>query len=224
MDTSKIHSQIIIACPTVLEEVRPFLTPEMQVRSLDFGLHTNPDKLKKTLQSTIDEVENDYDAVILGYGMCANGVVGLKSAKSHLIVPRVADCIALFLGSGERYRQENEKETGTFYLTKGWIEVCDTPLDEYKRMAQQYGEARADRMMKIMFNKYKRLGYIITGNSQDQEKFQESAKEIANHFELRYEEIKGSTAFIRKMVFGPWEEDFIVCPPGKMVELTDFLR
>ena len=42
-----------------------------------------------------------YDAIILGYTLCSNGVVGL-SAGSESPVPR-HDCITLFLGGEERY-------------------------------------------------------------------------------------------------------------------------
>jgi len=215
--------RIIIACPTVLEDVQAFLVPEVQTRALDFGLHTNPEKLQKTLQSSIDEAEADFETIILGYGMCANGVIGLKAQKSTLIVPRVSDCIALFFGSAEAYALETQKESGTFYLTHGWIKVGGTPLDEYKRMVEQYGRKQADRIIGIMFRKYKRLGYILTG-SNDQGKYQSSARKIAQEFDLRYEEIRGSTHLIQKMIQGPWEDGFIVCPPGQAIEFNDFYR
>ena len=214
---------IIIACPTVLEEARAYLGPGVQTRTLDFGLHTNPEKLRETLQTTIDEVGDDFGTIILGYGMCANGVIGLTANRSYLIVPRVSDCIALFLGSAEAYKKENQKEIGTYYLTKGWIEVCDTPLDEHQRMVEKYGRKQADRMMDLMFKKYTRLGYILTGRD-DQWKYRRCAREIAQHFSLRYEEIQGSTRLIKKMAHGPHDDDFIVCPPGRAITLDDFYR
>ena len=216
-------SRIIIACPTVLEEIQAFPLREVPTRKLDFGLHSRPEKLQATLQAAIDDVDGDFETIILGYGMCSNGVIGLKAQKSALVVPRVSDCIALFLGSAEAYAEQTRKEIGTYYLTKGWIEVCDTPLDEHQRMVEKYGRKQADRMMDLMFKKYTRLGYILTGRD-DQWKYRRCAREIAQHFALRYEEIQGSTRLIKKMAHGPHDDDFIVCPPGRAITLDDFYR
>ena len=195
----------------------------MQTRKLDFGLHAKPEKLQETLQAAIDDVDGDFDTIILGYGMCANGVIGLKARISVLVVPRVSDCIAIFLGSAEAYAQQTRKEIGTYYLTKGWIEVCDTPLDEHRRMVEKYGREQADRMMGLMFQNYTRLGYILTGR-EDQGKYRRCAREIAQHFALRYEEIQGSARIIQKMVQGPYDDDFIVRPPGQAIAFDDFYR
>ena len=66
--------------------------------------------------------------IILGYGLCSRAVVGLRAEGCTLVVPRVDDCIAIFLGSGDAYRTQHCSEPGTYYLTKGWIEAGDAPL------------------------------------------------------------------------------------------------
>ena len=62
----------------------------------------------------IDEVEREnerlpeglrFEAVILAYGLCSNGVIGLRSRSLPVVVPRCDDCISLFLGSADRYRE-----------------------------------------------------------------------------------------------------------------------
>ena len=55
-------------------------------------------RLAQTL-AAIDETR--YEAVLLGYGLCSNGLVGLAAQSVPLIVPRAHDCITLFLGSKE---------------------------------------------------------------------------------------------------------------------------
>ena len=117
--------RIVIACPTVIEEMQPLLPAGVKTRVLDFGLHVNPDKLRQTLQQAIDEAAKKAGTIILGYGLCSNAVIGLYSANSTLVVPRVDDCIAIFLGSTAAYREQSQKEPGTYYLTKGWIEAAD---------------------------------------------------------------------------------------------------
>lgn len=210
-----------IACATVIEEMRPFLPPDAMAEVLDFGLHVSPEKLKESLQQAINDSSQGARTVVLGYGLCSNAVVGLKATDCTLVVPRVDDCIALFLGSTAIYRKESKKAPGTYYLTKGWIEVSDTPFEEYKRMEARYGKERADRIMNLMLKNYTRLAYIDTGRS-DQERYREYAQKTAQKFSLRYEEIPGSHSLIRKMIHGPWDEAFVVVNPGQTVAFEDF--
>ena len=212
-----------IACATVIEEMRPLLPPDAVAEVLDFGLHVSPEKLKESLQKTIDASAKEAETVVLGYGLCSNAVVGLSASECTLVVPRVDDCIAIFLGSTATYRKECKKEPGTYYLTKGWIEVSDTPFEEYVRMKERYGKERADMIMKMMLKNYKRLAYIDTGRS-DQERYQAYAQKTARKFNLRYEEIAGSTALIQKMIHGPWDDDFVVVPPGETLMFADFKK
>lgn len=226
MATSPINNpvqRVIIACPTVIEEMNPYLSSEVATEVLDFGLHANPVKLHQTLQTRIDAIEEKTNIIILGYGMCSNAALGLSSQQSTLVIPRVSDCIALFLGSSAAYARQTEKEVGTYYLTKGWIEVCDTPLDEHRRLVARYGEQKADRMMDLMFAKYKRLAYIETG-LKDQDRYKDHTRMIAEQFKLKFENIQGSSILIKKLVHGPWDEDFIVAPPRKAIEFSDFYR
>ena len=148
-------------------------------------------------------------------------VIGLKATACTLVVPRVDDCIAIFLGSSGAYRQQARQEPGTYYLTKGWIEAADTPFGEYDRLVERYGRKQADRMMGLLLKNYTRLAFIDTGQHQ-QERYQEYAFRTAKRFNLRYEEIPGSTALIRKMLYGPWDEDFIIARPGEIIHYTDF--
>jgi hypothetical protein len=203
----------VIACATVIEE--------MTYEILDFGLHRTPEKLRNRLQETIDAASVEADTIILGYGLCSMAVVGLKVPECTLVVPRVDDCIALFLGSHAVYKQQASQEPGTYYLTKGWIEVNDTPFAEYKRLIERYGPERADRIMKLMFKNYTRLAFIDTGH-YDQERYREYARSMAKQFELRYEELTGSTALIKKMLYGPWDADFVIARPGETIRYIDF--
>jgi len=121
-------SRKVLACATVIEEMLPLLPPDVSYEVLDFGLHVNPAALKQALQEAIDRAAGsaDVDVIILGYGFCSMAVMGLRANGCTLVVPRVDDCIAIFLGSGAAYRQQVHSEPGTYYLTKGWIEVGDT--------------------------------------------------------------------------------------------------
>lgn len=213
----------VIACATVIEEMLGWLPPEVEHEVLDFGLHLRPEGLRKALQERIDAASAQAEVLLLGYGLCSMAVVGLQARQAHLVIPRVDDCIAIFLGSSAAYQEQARQEPGTYYLTKGWIEVGDTPFEEYHRLVERFGEARARRMIELMLKNYRRLAFINTGQYAI-ERYREYARRTAAAFGLNYEEIEGSPALVRKMVSGPWDDEFVVVPPGQSVEYAAFTR
>jgi hypothetical protein len=129
----------VIACATVLEEMLPLMPPGMKYQRLEFGLHNEPDKLKKSLQEAIDAAEPDVETILLGYGLCSRSVTGLKSDKYTLVIPKIDDCIGIFLGSLDAYNQQHKKEPGTLYYTKGWIEAHENPYEQLPDLVKKYG-------------------------------------------------------------------------------------
>ena len=189
---------------------------------LDFGLHIQPDKLRTTLQAAVDAVdENEIDTILLGYGLCSQAVIGLAARNFTLVVPRVDDCIAIFLGSRSAYSAQCKTEPGTYYLTKGWIEVGSTPFTEYDEMVKRLGPEKAARVHKIMMRNYKRLALINTGQ-YGMERYREYARQTAERFDLRYEEVPGSNAMVKKMIEGDWDDEFVVVQPGDKIRYEHF--
>ena len=205
------------------EEIRPHLPPGIECDVLDFGLHTNPSALRRVLQETIDRAAASADTIILGYGLCSMAVVGLRANGCTLIVPRVDDCIALCLGSQEAYRAQFKCEPGTYYLTRGWIEVGDSPFSEHERLVEAFGEQMAQRVMGRMLRNYTRLAFIDTGQGGS-EGYREYSRSMAKRFGLRYAEISGSERLIKKMLRGPVDHDFVVARPGESISYLDFKR
>jgi hypothetical protein len=211
----------VIACATVIEEMLPLLPANIPYEVLDFGLHLNPSELKRVLQEKIIESSTEADVLLLGYGLCSMAVVGLKATTATLVIPRTDDCIAIFLGSAGEYKKQAKAEPGTYYLTKGWIEAGDTPFEEHEEMIERFGEEKAARMTRLLLKNYKRLALINTGQYEI-ERYREYTRTKAGDFDLRYEEIGGSTALIEKMLIGPWDQEFVVVGPGKTVTYKDF--
>jgi len=211
----------IIICETVLQEMLHILPPGIEYHTIESGLHLRPEKLKIALQEMIDRISADTDRIILGFGLCSMAVIGLKAASSTLIVPLVDDCIALFLGSRKLYMEQTEKEPGTYYLSKGWIEAGVTLVDEFSQVEERLGERGLEVVKKRMLEHYTRLAYIDMGN-KNQKKYREFSQQAAKDFNLRYEEVKGTAELLRKMIHGPWDEEFVVAPPGHRITLEDF--
>jgi hypothetical protein len=211
----------IIACATVAEELRHLGVGEERLTVLDFGLHVFPDKLKETLQAEIDSTPGSGD-ILLGYGLCSNALLGISSSSHRLVVPRVDDCIALFLGSRAEHLRQLTDQPGTYFLTKGWVEAADLPYYEYHRMVEKYGEERARKVSRIMLANYTRVLLIDTGNYR-MEEYRDFAKQMADLFELGFEEVQGSNRMLAGLLEGDWNEEFVVLEPNREFALDDFL-
>lgn len=211
----------VIACATVIEEMLPFMPSDMAYEVLEFGLHLTPGNLKSRLQEAVDVSAKHFSTILLGYGLCSMALIGLQSRSCTLVTPRVDDCIAIFLGSSKAYREQSRKAPGTYYLTKGWIEVADSPFDEYERLLVKYGQEKADWVMKAMLKNYTRLVYIDTGHS-DKTQYVKYARKNAEMFELQFEEIRGSNELIFKLLNGPWDDEILVVKPGNTISYLDF--
>ena len=214
---------LVIGCETVINELKMSLpAAKTRYQPIDAGLHLRPEKLKQYLQDAIDKVDGRVDAIILGFGLCSNAVVGLHARKSTLVVPRVDDCIAMLLGSQKRYRQELERTPGTYFLSRGWIDSGTTLMEDLNEMARRYGRERALGLMKKMLGHYTRLAYIHLGNG-DQQHYREFSRKAAQEFGLDYHEIEGTPDLLQAMLSGRWNDDlFIVVKPGRIIRLEDF--
>ncbi|MBN1315278.1 MAG: DUF1638 domain-containing protein [Anaerolineales bacterium] len=211
----------VIACATVIEEMLPCIPEGIGTRTLEFGLHTNPKALNVALQEAIDEAGKTADTVLLGYGLCSQAIIGLVSTDCRLVIPRVDDCISIFLGSREAYTTQAKLVPGTYYLTKGWLEVGDTPFGEYDYMLEKMGRERADRMIQLVLKNYSRLAFINTG-LKGLESYRRQSQELATRFNLRFEEIEGSDALVKKLIQGPWDDEFIVLEPGQKLSYEHY--
>jgi len=87
---------------------------------------------------------------------------------------------------------------------------------------KQSGQEFADRIMGIILRHYTRLAYINTGQ-KDQERYRQYAMLAAKKFNLRFEELTGSNTLIRKLIYGPWDNEIFVSSPGHTIEYLDFV-
>ena len=197
------------------------LLSDMEPLTLDSGLHLHPEKLRGALQAMIDDITANTETIILGFGLCSMGVIGLKATHSTLVIPCLDDCIALFLGSRKAYLKALSQEPGTYFLSRGWIDAGITLLDELRGMEERYGKRRAELVMRRMLQHYRRLAFIDMGY-QDQERYRQFSQEAARRLNLYYQEIRGTPELLRKICNGPWDDEFVVAPPGHTIRLEDF--
>ncbi len=232
MTDSVIRPKVVIAC-RVFEDLFNRMVPPYAIQQfiyLDYGLHDTPKKLKLAVQGALDGLP-DASLVILGYGLCGNGLDGILSGRHTLLIPRADDCIAVFLGSYERYLQEFKTESATYYLTKSWLESGSNPLEEYQRYTERYGAAKADWLVDQLYHNYKRLA-LVAHSQEDLDAYHTRALEVArfcDRWDMRYEEILGSPAFLEGLLQAASDPDhapadFIIVPPRSELRQNQFLR
>ena len=219
----KNKKSLVIACSIMKEELTHVRTDGISIVYLEQSLHRTPQKMKGAIQEEIDKTENwDGDQIILAYGLCSNGILGIRASRHPLLVPRVHDCITLFLGSHDRYMEEHHREPGTYYLTKGWIEEKKSPLGIFEEYCQRYGQETAEWVIRQELKNYTRIA-LVESELGMEENHRKHARENARFFNLKYEEISGSLEFFRKIIQGPWDRDFVVLKPGEEARQEMFL-
>lgn len=219
MEPGRCH---LIACTTVIEEMLPLMPEGVSCQRFELGLHAYPDRLRASLQAAIDAVDPSVETIFLGYGLCSRAVAGLRSDHHTLVVPRIDDCIGIFLGSAAEYDRQHQNEPGSLYLTKGWIEA-GAPFNGHEDLVKRWGREKAEMIQARMLRNYTRLVFIRTGDG-DMEQYRQRSRDAAARLNLRFEEIAGSGELIRRMVRGPWDGDFVVAPPGRELSFLDFRK
>jgi N-methylhydantoinase A/oxoprolinase/acetone carboxylase beta subunit len=214
---------------------------EFDYTFLEAGLHNNPYKLREKLQAAIDTISASglYDRIIVGYGICGKGAVGIRAQNIPLVFPRVHDCIALFLGGNLVYRAQFKKYPGTFYLTKGWIEAkteSGSPIDrhayfgsqrfEFNDLVEKHGEQVAIKTFDFLNTwqkNYQRAVYIET-ESRASSNYEEMAQKMAGLFHWQYEKIKGSHELIKKLIEADSPNNEILFVPSGYATVFDPIR
>ncbi len=192
------------------------------------GLHNEPDKLRQTLMDVLTQTEdvqgNRFDAVVMGYGLCSNGIVGLKS-PIPVIIPRAHDCVTLLLGSKERYKEYFDAHRGIYWYSNGWIESSPMPGRERvettrKEYVEKYGEDNADFLMEMEQNWMKEYQWaaFVEWPQLPSDYYRKFTKECAEYMKWNYDELQGSPSLIQRLIDGNWnEQDFLILPPGQTI-------
>jgi len=170
--------------------------------------------------------------VLLGYGLCGNGIVGVKAGPHVLVIPRTHDCIAIFLGSYQAYAERFRRDPGTFYLTKGWLESGDGPLFDWQTFKAQYDEDTADYLVDMMYRHYRRICFV--GFSEAElEQYRAQALEVATfcreRWNMTYEEVRGTDQMVARLLATPrridqGSDEFVIISPGGEVREEMFHR
>lgn len=200
------------------------------------GLHDTPDILRGEVQKELDKTNDNsgkpYDAILLGYCLCSNGICGLHSSIP-VVVTRGHDCITLLLGSRNRYQEYFDTHKGVYWYSLGWLEHCNELMpgkDRYEKLlaeyTKKYGEDNAQYLMEAeqtWIKEYK-CAVFIDWDLPGSDQAKEYTKQCAEYLNWNYDEIKGDPSLMQRLVDGDWnKDDFLVVNPGQTIrdDLTE---
>lgn len=213
--------------------------PDLRIETLPAGLHRNPSRLRELLQERIDEIARDatIDAIVLGYGVCGRGTVGLKAPRIPLLIPRTQDCIGIFLGSHHRYLQEFSRRPGTRYMSQGWYEsmhgneAAPAPEPgekdedarerslygpEFDALAERYGRENARYICEFRNSwqkNYQRAAYIRYPGEEVTPPGERITIATAESLDWEHETLEGDESLIEALLSGQAEDPRILEVP-----------
>ncbi|MDJ0925394.1 MAG: DUF1638 domain-containing protein [Acidimicrobiia bacterium] len=219
--------KVLLSCAVLDPYLSPLLDEETAATFFDLGLHDEPSLMRPTLQEKIDSLSAP-STVMIGYGLCGNGVVGLEAGPHTLILPKAHDCIGMAYGSAEAHMAAQQANPGTYYLTRGWLGTGNDPLEQYQRYVEQYGQERADRVVEAFYGHYTTV-CLMAFSEEELEQVRPLAAPVVEFFQdrwqLEYVERVGNPEFVERLVTteNTNPEDFVVVEPGGTVTMEMFL-
>ncbi|HOJ33102.1 MAG TPA: DUF1638 domain-containing protein [Candidatus Hydrogenedentes bacterium] len=218
----------VVSCHVLWRELCYFAALSKNVFTFHFlkqGLHNTPEILRKELQHAIDIAPTECSHILVGYGLCSNGVEGITARDKPLVIMRGHDCITFLLGSKERYREYFDAHPGTYWYSPGWIDTNLQPgKDRFeaakKHYIETYGEENAKYLLQTeqaWMQKYSNAAYVDLGFG-DTAHYKSYTKQCAEWLHWNCDILEGDPRLVIDFVEGNWrDEDVLVVPPGETI-------
>ena len=196
-------------------------------RVFEIALHDRPEVMRGILQQAVAELDDrdDIEAIVLVYGLCGCGTVGLHSKRHKLVIPRAHDCRAVFLGSKDEFARRQQACPGCYYYTPGWNLARRVPGPDRvaflkESLSQRFDPEDVEFLIdseREMWRNYDTAAFIDLGTATAA---REAAytRDCAQELGWNFEHIRGDLALLRDLIWGPWDDArFQIILPGQQL-------
>lgn len=247
----------VFACEVMKDELLWLIgslgiADRLDIEWFEMGLHEKPENLNAELHRRLADTEGrGYKAVLMLFGLCSNATVGLEPpSDSLLVIPRVHDCVSLYLGSAKKYLTEHAAESGTYWFSRGFLHRSDggspeisglgvgigsmfldsegkavSPAAIREKFVEEYGEENAEYLMETLVESWKknytRAVYLRWADNPLLDEDMAFVQNYADENAWRFETRDVDLRLVKALVTGDWPEDeFVVVRPGERLAPT----
>jgi len=194
------------------------------------GLHDHPARLRQRLQTEVDKLAAipGVTHILLAYGRCGDGLVGLRSGLVTLVLPRAHDCISILLGGPDCHEAILRENPTVYFYSPGWIRGHRVPVPDREKHTREFYTARnpddpetVDDLLAAdteLFARHDCVAYVDLTNDSVAENY---CRGCARHLGWRFRKLNGDAALLSNLLSGPWPAaHFVVAPPGHVFALA----
>ena len=216
---------IILSCTSLLEFVEAAQKSQgtsYPVISVDRSFHTEPENMKAHIAGILKGLPEEVDTVLVAMAFCG-GVWDHVTAPRRLVIPRFDDCVSILLHTGDDYCP-NRKELGHLYLFENDPDTFSAlTIPRGEGLGDEFKGLDPDFLHHMLFDNYKNMDIIDTGlNDCYSEDYVIKAQAYADEIEADLGYAEGGIGLLEKLVFGRWDDQFIVAEKGQLIRHGDF--
>lgn len=222
----------LIGCNVFREELDAYADLLRKFDSIDvleMGLHDYPDTLRERLQEKIDVLEQDdsIEYIVLAYGVCGGGTIGLQTRKACLVLPKAHDCISILLGNSRRHEALQKEKPSTYFYSPGWVREKKVPGPDREKWLRSLYQNRFDEEMidelveadEEAYSIYTTAGYVDITNNCGARSY---CKECSCTMGWEFKDLQGDEKWWVNLLSGSFDADqFLILQPGEITSLAD---
>lgn len=217
---------VVLACK-VFEPELEFLRQQMEaapiVHYLEQGLHEDPRQLHASLQDAVTTLEKQYGKdlrIACAYGLCGQGMHGVRTTLASLVVPQSHDCISLLLGK----RTDEAVRSRVYWMSPGWLLYSQLPFirereTRHREYTARYGHDNAEFLLeqeRTWLTGYDRACFICWEGLDGQ--WRGKARLVAADAGLSYTEYEGDSGWLKALLEGGRDpKRFFQLSPGQTI-------
>lgn len=219
MSEGEIMAQrLICSCITLQKELEKTIAKigfEGKVRYLDVALHSDPQKMHRTLQKIIDE-NTEAEEIIICVSGCGKATCDLHATTCNLALPRTMDCIDVLLtGSGIK------RPDGSIFITKSWMNFMKNSAIDYAKLVQERGQEAAEDFLKKLYHGFTDF-YIIDTGTYDLQEVEAYIMPLVKLLDGTLIRLPGPYKVLEKLVAGNHDASVIFIPKGGTLSIHEF--